>query len=466
MNQKSKIGIIGYGAEGKAMMEYLVEHGYGDITICDLNTDHPALKGGLPDGVSVRLGPGYLDDLEDFEVVFRSPGVKYLEPKIQKAKLAGTEISSVTRFFVDQCPCPIIGVTGTKGKGTTCSLLFIMLKKGGINAYLGGNIGKPSIIFLDDLKGDDLVVLEMSSFQLQDMTKSPHYAIFLNTTSDHLDYHVDNDEYMHAKESLIAHQGSEGVAVLNRDYPYFKQYRGLVQGKFMEVSTKEKVKDGAYVRDGKLYAVKDGEATEIMETAEIRLPGVHNLDNAMPATAMAWHLGIKKEAIVETLKEFEGLPHRLQFVREVNGVSYYNDSNATNIYPSMAAVDSFEVPTVLIAGGSSKGLDYREWARKILTRPSLKTVVLIGEVADQMAEALKDMEEQLAEAEGSPTEVLKRHTFKEAIETAKEKAEGLIEAGHDREAVVVMSPAAASFDMFDNYIDRGVQFMEMVRELK
>src|SRR3989338_2811095 len=212
MNQESKIAILGFGVEGRAMFEYLHRNEYPNITICDQNVD---LKDEMPEGVSVKLGPSYLDGLDEFEVIFRSPGIKYMDAYIQKAIEGGLEVTSPTNYFVDQCPCPIIGVTGTKGKGTTSTLIFEMLKKSGLkdgeDIFLGGNIGQCPMEFLDKLTGDSLVVLELSSFQLQDLKKSPKYAVILNTTSDHLDYHVDRDEYMQAKEKLLAHQHSDSV---------------------------------------------------------------------------------------------------------------------------------------------------------------------------------------------------------------------------------------------------------------
>ncbi|MEK7085954.1 MAG: Mur ligase family protein, partial [Patescibacteria group bacterium] len=231
MNQRSKIAILGFGIEGKAIFTYLEKHNYRDLTVCDQNVD---LKVEMPQGASVRLGPQYLDKLSDFDVIFRSPGIKFLNPNVQFAIQKGVEVTSPTNFFMDQCPCPVVGVTGTKGKGTTCTLIHEMLvksgKKPGINVFLGGNIGQCPIEFLDKLNAKCLVVLELSSFQLQDLKKSPLYAVILNTTIDHLDYHHDRDEYLQAKEKLLDEQKKRSVAVLNKDYEYSKYYKTLVNG--------------------------------------------------------------------------------------------------------------------------------------------------------------------------------------------------------------------------------------------
>ncbi|MFC1616307.1 UDP-N-acetylmuramoyl-L-alanine--D-glutamate ligase, partial [Patescibacteria group bacterium] len=419
MDQHSKIAILGFGVEGKAILEYLQQHDYENIMVCDQNLD---LKEELPDGVSAQLGEHYLSDLDKFDVVYRSPGIRYLEPEIQAAKVAGAVITSSTVDFMDQCPCPIIGVTGTKGKGTTSTLIYKILKRAGKDVYLGGNIGEPAIEFLDDLNHDSIVALELSSFQLHDLTKSPRYAIFLNTTVDHLDYHVDQDEYMTAKESILAHQHEDNVAIMNKDYDYFEHYKPLVKGTLYTVSLKEKIENGAYVKDERIYYAVDGESVELMDVSDVKLTGAHNLENVLPSVVICKELGVDDQDIVAVVKEFEGLPHRLQFVREVGDVRYFNDSNATGPYPSMAAVDSFDEPTVLIAGGSSKEEDYDEWALKILMKPNLHTVVLMGATADKMEEALREAEGKLGEAEGSPTAILRRHTLHEVVVEASKQA--------------------------------------------
>jgi len=455
MDKRSKIAILGYGTEGEAMFKYLLKHGHKNITICDKNIN---LEGDLPDGISSKLGKDYLNGLEEFDVIFRSPGIRYLSPQIQSVvNLDTSEISSGTAFFLDQCPCKVIGVTGTKGKGTTSTLIHLTLEKEGKRSFLGGNIGTPPIEFLDDLKKEDLVVLELSSFQLQDLTKSPHYAVLLNTTSDHLDYHADTDEYLTAKEQILINQSSESLAVLNKDYEYSKYYTPLVKGVLKTVSVDKKVKDGAYVNNNTIFYVKDGKEKKVVDMKEIKLIGSHNLENILPAIVIAMELEVKLENIRNVIKTFEGLAHRLEFVREFKGVRFYNDSFSTTPETSMAAVDSFDEPMVLIAGGSPKGADYGEWALKILTKPNLKTVILIGEDAEKMEEALIDAEDKLGDAEGSPTKIIRRKDFDDVIIDAYAEAE---EGG-----VVVLSPATASFGMFKNYKERGRIFMELVGKL-
>ncbi|MFA5948239.1 MAG: UDP-N-acetylmuramoyl-L-alanine--D-glutamate ligase, partial [Candidatus Gracilibacteria bacterium] len=422
MNQRSKIAILGFGLEGMAMLDYLIEHQYPNITVCDKNVD---IKHKMPKGVSVALGDEYLNDLERFDVLIRSPGVKWLEPQIQSVLKMGKEVISGTSFFIDHCICPIIGVTGTKGKGTTCSLIYEILKKVKFKVHLGGNIGEPAVGFLDKLKGDHVVVLEMSSFQLQGLSASPKYAILLNTTADHLDYHADVEEYMQAKENLLAHQGKNSLAILNKDYEYVKYYKPIVKGDLRWVSRSEKVDNGAYEKGGEIFYCKKGKCEKVLNVKDIAMIGSHNVENVLCAVAMAKELSVSNKDILYAVKKFKGLPHRLEFVAECKGTSeklsstalagnfdphvlavhsgskfpnrlvsnsfsevpkgikFYNDSFSTTPGTSMAAVDSFDVPTVLIAGGCDKGLDYDEWAVKILTKESLRVVILIGKIADK-----------------------------------------------------------------------------------
>ena len=457
MDKQSNIAIIGFGDEGKSVLNYLTDHGYLNVTVCDQNVE---IKETMPEGVSVRLGEHYMEDLLDFNVIFRSPGIKYLDPQIQSAVKNGVEITSSTAFFLDQSPGHVIGVTGTKGKGTCSTLIYEMLKKSYKKVYIGGNIGIPAISFLDDLKGNDLVVLELSSFQLQDVQKSPHYAVLLNTTVDHLDYHADQDEYMSAKESLLANQHGGCVAVLNQDYPYVKYYEGLVKGKKLFVSVKDKVEDGAFIEDGEIFYAKYEDVEKICDVSDVALIGSHNLENVLPAIVIAKELLVPTEDIVSVIKSFKGLPHRLQETRTFNKVTYYNDSFSTTPLTSMAAVDSFEEPTVLIAGGYDKGADYGEWAVRILTKPSLHCVVLVGNTSAKMADEIEEAKSKLGEAEATPTKVLLAYDLKEAVTKAQKEAEGF---GAD--AVVVMSPASSSFDLYHDYKERGKKFMEIVKGL-
>ena len=558
MDQRSKIAVVGYGIEGKAMLAYLVKHQYSNVTVCDQKV---YIGEKMPKGVSVRLGEHYLEGINEFDVIFRSPGVNHDNHYLVEARLEGKEVTSPIQYFLDHCPCTVVGVTGTKGKGTTSTLIYEILKewfgkmssaklgsalteadstkvtgkagskkfsksaamykkniaitraKGGElkkfakrHVYLGGNIGNSPIEFLDKLKGGDVkngdvVVLELSCFQLGDLKKSPHIAVLLNTTSDHLDYYPDRDAYLQAKELILAHQDEDDLAVLNKDYEYSKYYAPLVKGRLVYVSPKgEKLDKGVYVKGLNVFdaepeivyvkSLEEENKEVVMKVKDVALIGSHNLENVCPAVAVAKEFGVPSSVIAKVVKRFKGLPHRLEFVRKIDGVSYYNDSFSTNPQTSMAAVDSFNVPTILIAGGSDKGLSYKEWARKILTKESLQVVLLIGATAEKMNDALVGVRKKLKAHEITPTLVLMCGDLKNALATARRT---IVDSGVNYRgsftpevgvgkgveskipkiekknttfaslgAVVVMSPAAASFDQFKDYKERGQKFREIV----
>lgn len=465
MNQRSKIAIVGYGIEGKAMLAYLMKHKFVNVTVCDQNV---SLRDRMPDGVSVRLGKDYLEGIRDFDVIFRSPGVNHDNPFLVEAKVLGKVVTSPTQYFLDQCPCTVVGVTGTKGKGTTSTLIYEILKeglggKGGNRAkkravFLGGNIGNAPIEFLDKVKKNSVVVLELSCFQLGDLNKSPSIAVLLNTTSDHLDYYPDVDTYLRAKELILAHQNRGDLAVLNVDYEYSRYYKPLVKGGLRLVSPKGFfVKNGAYVEKGWILYARGGETEKVMRVSDVALIGSHNIENVCPAVVVAKELGVSSAVVARIVKKFKGLEHRLEFVRKVDGVSYYDDSFSTNPQTSMAAVDSFDVPTILIAGGSDKGLSYDDWARKILTKASLEVVLLIGDLSGKMEKAIESAKKRLGSGEATPTKIISCGDLKNALLVARKEAV--------RGGVVVMSPAAASFDQFKDYKERGKKFKEWVVEM-
>ena len=477
MNQHSKIAVVGYGLEGRAMVDYLVKHKYDNITVCDQNVK---MKKKMHEGISVRLGKDYLEGINDFDVIFRSPGVDHARPEFTQARVEGKRVTSITEYFLEQCAGTIVGVTGTKGKGTTSTLIYELLQehfKGGRkHAYLGGNIGIPAIEFLDKMNGGAVAVLELSCFQLGDVTKSPKIAVLLNTTSDHLDYYPDRGAYLRAKEFILTHQDSDDLAVLNADYPYMKYYLPLVKGGAQMVSVRgKKIENGVRVKGGgskaggggdggAIYHVIDGKEEKVMNVSDIALVGAHNLENVCPAIVVAKYFGVSNKAIVKVVKKFKGLEHRIEFVGSKKGVDYYNDSFSTNPQTSMAAAASFVEPTFLICGGSDKRLGYGAWARKLLTLENVKGVVLNGGTAMKMKKAL-DAAAKVGGRRG--TKVVVVDDLESAFAIARELAEAAAKnvrarKGGANKAVVVMSPAAASFDQFENYKKRGEKFGEMV----
>lgn len=464
MDNNSKIGILGAGVEGLAAAEYLAAHGYTDITIFDTKEN---IEGVIPAGVKVSLGKDFLSDndnsIYECEVLFRSPGIHFA--RLSKARESGIKVTSTTQFFFENCPGKIIGVTGTKGKGTTSTLIYEILKKHGYDVYLGGNIGESPLKFLDAMSLKSVAVMEMSSFQLQDMTISPQAAVVLMTTSEHLDYHADLAEYREAKKPIALYQGPDDFCVLNRDYEYFQEFLHTGKGKKLVVSryNGHQITDGAFTRNGEIVYAQDGKETVIMKSGDVGLLGEHNLENVLAAVAVCMKTGADLKAVRHVCGEFKGLEHRLEFVREVNGVRFYNDSFSTTPETSVAAAYAFKGPVMLIAGGSEKNSDYTEWGMQLQKNKNLKSVFLIGLMADRMEKALNDAFLRLLkeagpeDAEQFPVKIFRCGSLEEAVKSAFETA-----VPGDN---VVMSPAAASFDMFKNYKYRGAAFKEIVGKL-
>ncbi len=437
----SRIAILGFGIEGRSVANHLRTEGFTDITICDVNENLQD----KPRDLKYSLGETYLDNLTEFDVIFRSPGLPFATPEIQHAAKNHVTITSVTKYFFDKCPCKIVGVTGTKGKGTTCTLLYEMLKAGGHDAYLGGNIGNSPLDFLPDLRPESIVVMELGHCHAEDLHKGPDIGIIIGVTEDHLDYHPDVATYRAAKHPLIANQKKGQKAIINIDYEGDKPFLKLGESKKYHVSTKRSVRRGAYLYKDNLMLKQGWIPTKLIKTSEVGLIGAHNLENILPASLAASILGVSKEKIVETAKAFKGLPHRLELVAEKNGIKFINDSFSTTPLTSIAAMKAFDTPMMLIAGGSEKHADYTEWAEVAALRPNLKDILLIGDTAGRLVEAL-----QKAGYQGA--RMVK--DFDGAFEYVKHNAK--------QGDTVVLSPACASFDQFENYKKRGEQFKEIV----
>jgi UDP-N-acetylmuramoylalanine--D-glutamate ligase len=385
--------------------------------------------------------------LQGFDVVVRSPGIS-----INKAylKTFSGKITSQTKLFFDNTPAKIIGVTGTKGKGTTSSLIYEMLKKGGFDAYIGGNIGLPPISFLDTLSIQSMVVLELSSFQLADMQKSPQVSVMLMVTSEHLDYHKNTAEYVDAKRNIVRFQTADDMAILNMDYTATMKSADKTSAQIAWVSRYKEVANGCFVRDEKVILRSGGSETEVIDSSEILLPGAHNLENVCAAVMAAYSVGVSIPDIAYVLKTFKGLEHRLELVREIDGVRYYDDSFSTVPETAIAAISAFTQPEILILGGSSKNSDFTELGKIISSVGNIKAIIGIGVEWERIKSAMPHIP--------SHTTVIERLQSMKDIVGAAQK---LAKPGD----VVLLSPACASFDMFANYKDRGNQFKEQVNLL-
>jgi len=442
-----KLAVLGFGFEGKQLCRFLSPF-TKNITVfdqkkpADLDPDWRAYH---RRGVEFICGPDYLGKgLTGFDYIFRSPGFHRLAPALVRAEKKGSLISSATKIFFDLCPGHIIAVTGTKGKGTTSTLINLMFKKAGRSTYLAGNVGLPMLPLLKRLKPEDYVVLELSSFQLQDLHKSPEISVVLFITSEHLDVHRSTNEYIKAKSQLVRHQSRKDITVLNADNPVSSSFAAFTKAKVHYFSRRRQT-NAAYVLKGNIY-FKD---KIIGPVSNLQLRGEHNWDNVCAAISAALLSGVPLSVVKQTAFTFKGLEHRLEYVRSVNGVAYYNDSFSTNPESTIAAVNSFKEPLLLIAGGSDKQADYTRLGR-VIAASTVKTLILIGQTADRIKKSTLKGGYQ-----GSL--IWKPPNMSEIVACARQAA-----APGD---VVLLSPASASFDMFADYHQRGELFKKYVNQI-
>ena len=448
--EEKRIALLGLGVENRSVGRYLAERGIG-FSVCDARTEEelPGAAEWAHITRSWHLGPDYLDRLDEFDLIFRTPGISSLNPALVRAREAGATLHSQTRLFLERCPAAVVGITGTKGKGTTCSLLFEMLRDGPYGqVWLGGNIGTPPVDFLDDVSTSDLVILELSSFQLQDLDRSPAVSVVLNVTADHLDYHADFDEYLEAKKSICRYQSAGDTLIVDADCGTAFRFAEDSPARPMEFSMSRPVDAGAFLEGGRLWARPfDAEATPLCDSSDLKLRGRHNVANALAAAAAAVAVGTPAGRLAPRLRSFPGLEHRLEHVATRNGVAFCNDSLATTPEATLAAIASFDEPLLLIAGGSSKGADFTGLARDIADRDVKALVLLASDEGQRLADAVRTC--------GYSGEIVPGcQGMAAAVAAAKQRA-----APGD---VVLLSPACASFGMFASYAERGAKFKEAV----
>ena len=413
-----KIVIAGFGVEGQSNLRYFRDK-FPEADF--LVADEREKVDNLPENAAYQTG---FSNLEDADLIVRSPSISP-----EKIKTNGKIWSSTNEFFAN-CPATIIGVTGTKGKGTTCSFISSILCAAGKTVHLVGNIGVPALDILPKIEENDIVVYELSSFQLWDLQKSPHVAVVLMIEPDHLNVHADFNDYLAAKANITKSQTADDYVVYNSQNEFSKV--------IANASLAQKKEYPSVLSD------------DIIST--IRLPGKHNIDNACAAIAAVKSIlpNVSDDEIKKGLSEFTGLPHRLKFVAEKYGVKYYDDSISTTPGSAIAALKAFAEPKILILGGSDKGADYSELAKEI-ARQNVRLIIINGANADEIGEVLRE--------EKIDCEIVQLNMagMKEVAKLAKNKAQ----SGD----VVILSPAAASFDMFKSYSDRGEQFVAAVEEL-
>ena len=435
-----KIAVLGLGVSNRPLVRLLLEFGC-DVTGCD-RTPREKLDAEVLElermGCDLRCGDAYLDGVEA-DVLFRTPGMHPGNPAIQSLAAKGAYVTSEMEVFFEVCPCSLIAVTGSDGKTTTTTLISEMLKADGRKVWLGGNIGTPLLPLVRQMKPEDFAVVELSSFQLMDMTRSPERAVVTNLAPNHLDVHKDMEEYVEAKKNIFAFQKSGDLLVLNHDNAITDAFTG--NGKTVKFSRRSE----AHVCLKGDIITRGGE--EVLDIKDILLPGVHNIENYMAAIAAVEGL-VSDDTIRSVAKNFGGVEHRIELVRIKDGVRFYNDSIASSPSRTIAGLRSFQEKVILIAGGYDKHIPYDVLGPEVCAH--VKKLFLCGATAPQIRAAVESCHME-------QPEITDCGDFESAVRAAAAAA---------REGdVVLMSPASASFDQFKNFMIRGEFFKKIVKEL-
>lgn len=451
--KNKKIAIIGLGVSNIPLLDYFYNL-KAKVTVFD-NRE----KQMIPEEIMKKIskysfnyvfGKDNLSKLVGFDIIFRSPSCMPNIPELQKAVSEGAILTSEIEMLMELCPGTIIGVTGSDGKTTTTSLIYEILKQNGYNCYLGGNIGYPLFTKLDEMMPEDIIVLELSSFQLMNMKISPKISVITNISPNHLNIHSSYEEYIEAKKNIFRFQNKDGIVVLNYDNEITRECSKEAKGKVIFFSSKEKISDGFIVDGNIIKESVEAIRRHILDVNDIKLRGVHNYENICAALAATKTL-VDYDLSAKTIENFNGVPHRLELVRVLNGVKWYNDSIGTSPTRTIAGLKSFKEDIILIAGGYDKHLDYTPIAKPILEK--VKSLILVGQTSGKIFEAVKEESEK--QNKKIDTYICK--TLEETIKIANKVAK--------KGQIVLFSPASASFDMFKNFEERGDKFKEIVNKL-
>lgn len=446
--KNKRVAVIGIGVSNTPLIHMLLNAGI-DVTACDKNS-----RDGLGEiagelerlGAHLQLGEHYLAGL-DQDVIFRTPGLRPDVPALEAARERGAEITSEMEVFFRVCPCKTIAVTGSDGKTTTTTIISELLKAAGYTVHVGGNIGRPLLPDAADMGADDIAVLELSSFQLMTMTQSPDIAVVTNVSPNHLDVHKSMEEYIAAKENVFAHQLPQGLAVFNYDNDITRAFADKAPGRRVYFSRRAELAQGVYVKE---EAIWSGDR-EVLPLKDILIPGVHNVENYMAAIAAVEGM-VSDEVIRGVAQTFGGVEHRIELVRTLNGVRYYNDSIASSPTRTIAGLRSFQEKVILIAGGYDKKIPFDVLGAEIIEH--VKALILTGTTAPKIRAAV----EEAPGYTGTDPEILEFDDFRQAVLAAHRAAR----PGD----VVILSPACASFDQFKNFMLRGEAFKKIINELE
>lgn len=440
-----KVAVVGIGVSNTPLIKMLVNLG-AKVTACDKKNDIGELGEEFSNiGVNLKLGEDYLEGVLYSEVVFRTPSLLPTNEYLIKAREKGIVVTSEMEEFIKYCPCKIFGVTGSDGKTTTTTLIGEMLKKQGYRVFVGGNIGTPLFTEIENINKDDFVVIELSSFQLMDIDISPEVSVITNLSPNHLDYHRNMEEYVDAKKNIYKYQNENGIVILNRDNDITNSMTNEIKGKTRLFSLKDK----------EVFSHLEGEALicegkSVCSLEDIVLPGMHNVENLLAAFSAVSDL-VTIDTMREIATSFKGVEHRIEFVREINKVKFYNDSIASSPARTIAGLKSFKQKVILIAGGYYKNIPFEELAAEGLER--IKILILMGNTKKMIKEAF----EKEAKRRNKEINIIEAESLEDAVSKAYQTSEP--------NDIVTMSPACASFDMFKNFEVRGNAFKDIVNNL-
>ena len=451
--KNKNIAIIGLGVSNIPLLDYFYNLG-SKVTVFD-NREQDK----IPEEIIKKLntysfkyefGKDNLKKLIGFDIIFRSPSCMPNIPELENAVQNGAKLTSEIEMLMELCPGTIIGVTGSDGKTTTTSLIYEILKENGYRCFLGGNIGYPLFTKLNEMTPDDIIVLELSSFQLMNMKISPKISVITNISPNHLNVHSSYEEYIEAKKNIFKYQDKNGIVVLNYDNEITRNCAKEANGKVIFFSSKEKIENGFIVDNNIIKESKEGIRRHILDVNEVKLRGIHNYENICSALGATKSL-VDIDSSSKTIKNFNGVEHRLEFIKEINGVKWYNDSIGTSPTRTIAGLKSFNEDIILIAGGYDKNLDYTPIAKPILEK--VKGLILIGQTAGKIFNAVKEE----AEIENKKIDTYICETLEDTVKIAKKIAK--------KGQIVLFSPASASFDMFKNFEERGICFKNIVNNI-
>ncbi len=451
--KNQKVAVIGLGVSNMPLIDYLDEK-QADVTVFDDREENKVnidvINKVKRYGFKYFLGKGNLENLKGFDLIFRSPSCLPTKLELVAEKERGAIVTTEIEQLMKMAPCKIIGITGSDGKTTTTTLTNEILKNAGYNVHLGGNIGIPLFTKLNEIMPEDIIVLELSSFQLMGMQISPDISAITNIAPNHLNIHKDYQEYIEAKKNIFKYQNENGILVLNADNELTNACKNEANGKVIMFSSSQKLDNGYIVEDGIIKKCEDGIRRHIINTADLKLKGMHNFQNICTALALTETL-VDTDSAIDTIKAFSGVNHRLELVRTIDGVEWYNDSASTSPTRGISALNAFNnKEIILIAGGADKNLDYTPIGKPIVDK--VKTLILIGQTATKIYDAVKSE----LEKQNKQLNIHMCQTFQESLELAKRIAK----TGQ----IVLFSPASTSFDMFKDMYDRGDQFKMAVNK--